>query len=71
METLAEPKNGYVVREDNPRAICNHCGEPIYRYQPYPGSPSPNEGWAHSRTFMVGCQPFSTPRPTQVESTAD
>ncbi|QFG08232.1 hypothetical protein SEA_OTTERSTEDTS21_97 [Gordonia phage OtterstedtS21] len=69
METLAEPKNGYVVRTDGPKAICIHCGEPIYKYN-VPIRPA-ETGWAHSRTFMVGCQPFSTPRPTQVESTAD
>ncbi|WPH58043.1 DNA binding protein [Gordonia phage LuckyLeo] len=68
METLAEPKNGYVIREEGPKAICRHCGEPIYRYQPHAFSPSQEEGWAHSRTFMVGCQPFNRPRSAQVES---
>ncbi|QFG12407.1 hypothetical protein HWC69_gp100 [Gordonia phage Ranch] len=64
---MAEPKNGYVIREEGPRAICRHCDEPIYHYDRQYAS-ADGTGWAHSRTFMVGCQPFNRPRSAQVES---
>ncbi|QXO13757.1 hypothetical protein SEA_DUMPTRUCK_99 [Gordonia phage DumpTruck] len=72
METLAEPKNGHVIRSGIKKATCSHCSEPIY--EQLNSIIRLGEGgttWVHSRTFMVSCRRFDAPRSVQVESTED